>query len=295
MKTKPAKSETVSRSAHKPEPTDYAAAGETAFASLETRLVALSNDSLDNVIVDVQIAAITALAVARAVDADAVLRARFEALAKVDEFDLSKLDGLATAALAAWFARHMYLLASATRTEAQLPVSLVATATTLKTRMMQVVEYHLGDHPVAGRIVAAIRSGTGYMDLANDLVALGRLYRDYVGLLEHDRKGYQAADQGLAAQTGDQILTLLKGSAPEERKWADRQARAWTLLKSDYAEVSAAGRYLKRHDSDVETAFPSLIAASRAAASRSTTTGEPATPPAQGGAEGEPPAGGVVQ
>jgi hypothetical protein len=101
MKTKPAKSETVSRSGHKPEPTDYAAAGETAFAALETRLLALSSDSLNNVIVDVQIAATIALAVAHAIDADTVLRARFEALAKVKEFELPRLDGLATTALAA--------------------------------------------------------------------------------------------------------------------------------------------------------------------------------------------------
>jgi hypothetical protein len=212
----------------------------------------------------------------------------------VKEFDLPKLDGLATTALAAWFARHMYLLASATHTEAQLPVSLVATATTLKTRMMRVVEYHLGDHPVAGPIVTAIRPGTGYMDLANDLVALARLYRLHADLLEHDRKDYQAADQGLAAQTGDQILKLLGGNTPDQRKWADRQARAWTLLNTDYAEVYAAGRYLKRADSDVETAFPSLVAASRAAASRSTTNGQPATPPAQGGDGGDPPVGGAI-
>ena len=238
---------------------------------------------------------ITALAVARAIDADAVLRARFEALARAKEFDLRKLDGLATAALAAWFARHMYLLASATHTEAQLPVSLVTSATTLKTRMMRVVEYHLGDHPVAGALVTAIRAGTGYMDLANDLVALARLYRAHADLLEHDKKDYQSADQGLAAQTGDQILKLLGGNTPDQRKWADRQARAWTLLNTDYAEVYAAGRYLKRADGDVETTFPSLVAASRAAASRSTATAQPATPPPQGGEGGGPPAGGAVK
>jgi hypothetical protein len=271
MKNKAARAANASKPAHKPSTTDNIAAGEKAFAVIEAKLAALPGDRLNAVTVDVQVAAIIALSVANAVAADTTLRARFEALAQVKEFELSRLDGLATVALGAWFARHMYLLAGATHTEAQLPGSLVATATALKTRMMRVVEYHLGDHPVAGPLVTAIRTGTGYMDLANDLVALARLYKAYAHLLEHDKKDYQSVDQGLAAQTGDQILTLLGGSTPEQRKWVNLQARAWTLLSGDYAEVYAAGRYLKRGDGDVETAFPSLIAAARAAGTKPAT------------------------
>ena len=268
MKAKAAKAATASKSGQKPSNTDHVAAGEKAFAAIEARLLALPSDRISAVTVDVQVAAIIVLGVANAIAADTALRARFEALAKVKEFDLAKLDGLATVAHAAWFARHMYLLTNATSTEAQLPGSLVATATGLKTRMMRVVDYHLGDHPVAGPLVTAIRAGTGYMDLANDLVALARLYKAYAHLLEHDRKDYQSMDQGLAAQTGDQILTLLGGSTPEQRKWVNLQARAWTLLSGDYAEVFAAGRYLKRGDGYVENAFPSLIAAARAASAK---------------------------
>jgi len=292
MKTKAARPVSASKSDLKPTPIDHAAAGETAFAATEARLLALPSDRLDPVVVDVQVAAITALAIAHAIAVDAPLRARFEALSKAKEFDITRLDGLAPTALATWFARHRYLLASATHSEAQLPASTVTTATTLKARMMRVVEYHLGDHPVAGAIVAAIRAGTGYMDLANDLVALARLYKEYADLLAHDKKDYQAADQGLAAQTGDQIITLLGGSAPEQRKWADRQARAWTLLNGDYAEIYAAGRYLKRADGDVESAFPSLVAASRAAASRGAATATNGQAEAEKGAGGE--AGGAA-
>ncbi len=274
MKTKAAQPASASKSGHKPSKTDHLAAGETAFAAIEDKLLALPADRLTAVTIDVQVASTVVLAVANAIAADTVLRGRFEALAKAKEFDLAKLDGLKTVALATWFARHMYLLASATHTEAQLPASLVATAMALKVRMMRVVEYHLGDHPVAGATVAAIRAGAGYMDLANDLVALARLYKTHAHLLAHDKKDYQAEDQGGAAQTGDQILTLLGGSTPEQRKWVGLQARAWTLLSGDYAEVCAAGRYLKRADGDVESAFPSLIAASRAAASRPTAAGQ---------------------
>jgi hypothetical protein len=57
------------------------------------------------------VAGTVVLAVANAIAADTVLRARFEALAKAKEFDLAKLDGLKTVALATWFARHMAPLA----------------------------------------------------------------------------------------------------------------------------------------------------------------------------------------
>ena len=270
-------------SKHEPEPTHYTAAGEKAFATLEPKLLGLSDDRLDLVNIDVQIAATTALSVAQVIAADKILRARFEALAAAREFELHRLDGLATSALAAWFARHMYLLASATHSDAQLPSALVKLATELKARMMRVVEYHLGDHKDAGPIIAAIRPGTGHMDLANDLAALARLYRQYTHLLAEDKKRYQAADQALAEETAEKILTLRGGNASEQRKWADRQARAWTWLNADYAEVCAAGRYLKRYDSDVESAFPSLVAASRGAPSRSGSAGSGEGGPLPGG------------
>lgn len=273
-KNKPAKS------SPKTPANDYVAAGEKAFSEIEAQLLALPSDGLIAVNVDVQVGAVAALGVAHFVADDKALRARFEALAKVQEFDIEKLNALESIALAAWFARHMYLLASATHTEAQLPASLVTVATELRARMMRVVEYHLGDHAVAGPLVTAIRSGTGHMDLANDLIALARLYKTYIHLLSHDKKDYRAADRELAAKTGDQILRLLEGSTPEQQRWADRQARAWTLLNANYNEVYAAGRYLKRHDADVETAFPSLVAASRTAASSSIGQGKEEAAPA---------------
>lgn len=284
MGKKAASSKPADKTGNQSPEDDYVADGEAALAAIEPKLLALPSDSITYVNVDVQVAAVAARGVARTISKDATLRARFEALAAAKEFDLAHLKGLETGALAAWFARHRLLLASATQSEAQLPASLVAAAMTLKARMMRVVEYHLGDHPKAGPIVAAIRAGTGYMDLANDLIALARLYKTYAKLLAHDKKDYQATDQNLAAKTGDQIVVLLEGSTPEQRKWADLQARAWTWLNRAYDEVSEAGRYLKRHDADVDSAFPSLVTASRAESAKSAGPKEgPAAPLAESG------------
>jgi|GEM_PF-732582 len=269
------------RHEHHTQAGDASTTGQRAFEALRAELAAIPREQLATVNVDVQVTAITALAVARAIAKDAALRARFHAIAKAARFDVAKLDGLESTALAAWYARHQFLLASAVRSNAQLPAALASTAAEVKARMLRVVEYHLGDHPVAGPVAGAIRPGTGYLDLANDLVALGRLYADYRALLAHDEKGYAAGDEALAARLGGEIIVLLGGApTPEQETWAEHQARAWTKLQADYAEVAAVGRFLKRGDDDVATSFPSLIAASRTATPGRTSA---APAPAPGG------------
>ena len=85
-------------------------------------------------------------------------------------------------------------------------MSLVTKATTLKARMMKVVE-HLGDHEVAGPRVAAIRAGNGYLDLANDIIALANLYTTYRANLAGDTKDYDANDAPLHARSATRSST----------------------------------------------------------------------------------------
>jgi hypothetical protein len=284
MKTKTAK---VAPAAA-PKDDDHSATA-AAFAALDPELRAIPQDSIIAVNVDVQVAAMTAMNVARSVLADAALYARFHALATAKEFVIARLDRLEQVAQAAFHARHMYLLSSATHSEAQLPISLVSSATTVKSRMMKTVEYHLQDHEVAGPLVTAIRAGTGYLDLANDLIALGRLYFTYKSELEHDKRFYDAGDQKLALSLGEKIIALLGGdSSPAAQTWSDRQSRAWTRLNQDYSEVAAAGRFLKRNDAGAEALFPSLISASRAAARSAGVVDPAAVPEAPAGEQKAP-------
>lgn len=251
----------------KPSRSDLAAA-EKAYRAVEPRLLALPREQLVTVNVDVQIAATVALGVVNGITAKE--KKRFERLASIDELDPKALPDLPIVARAAFHARRMFLLASATSSEAILPASVAEAATRLKTRMMRVVEYYLADHPVAGPQIVAIRAGTGYLDLANDLLALAKLYKDYGATLATDRKDYKKSDAKLARELGDDIVERLGGGVTgEARSWQDRQTRAFKLLLDVYGEVQAAGVFLFRHEGGEER-FPSLIAAARSAAASRT-------------------------
>lgn len=96
------------------------------------------------------------------------MRTRLARLAKSGEYDDSCVDELAAAAQAAWYARHRCLLETATRSEAQVPLTMVEAAFALRSRMLRLADYWLLDDEAAAAELNAIRIGTGYQDLAND-------------------------------------------------------------------------------------------------------------------------------
>lgn len=242
-------------------PVDHDAA-KLAFEKLLPRLEQLPKDSLQVVNSSVDAAAIVALGIARELSAPA-MRARFELL-PMELFDVAALDDLEAAALAAWYAATSLLSANAQGTEAKLPVDLVDDATTLKTRMLKVGEYHFDPVTPTGREIANIRVGTGYRDLAQDLVRLAKIYRAEKKQLEHDKAHYRGEDAGRADELSHRILTELSASrSAEQALWTERVQRAWTLLLGLYGEVTTTAAWLRRKEGGA-AAYPSLVTAGRA-------------------------------
>src|SRR5690242_648935 len=81
----------------------------------------------------------------------------------------------------------------------------------------RLAEYWLSDDVKVAAELAAIRIGTGYQDLANDLVALAALCERHQPVLSQDRKLYQAGDAALAKQLAGQILHRLGDAATAEQ------------------------------------------------------------------------------
>jgi len=238
-----------------------------AYGEIAARLDALPRDALCPPPPDVLGVAHSVLRVAADVTRPAV-RSRFARL-PADEFSVVCVDQLGTTARGAAFAKSMHLGASSRGGESRLPLMLVQRAGVLKARMMKLATYHFEDDLQVGAEVESIRLGSGYLDLASDLSRLARLYTVHRAQIERDPKHYRAADEGDAAALAAEIVRALDGNPnADERAWADRLTRAWTLLKITYEEVQAAGLFIFRGEGALAR-FPPLASLAHRPARRS--------------------------
>jgi hypothetical protein len=266
------------------EPTIDLAAAEQALTRLEPTLRALPAEQVIAPRFNARRGAISALRmVRRARQSD--LRPRFEALIAAGELTRDALEALETAALALWHARRVVDEMTATHSEAQLPESLVADATATRARMLKVLEFHYADDPAIGPMLAHIRSGSGYADLAEDLVALSKLYRTHRAEIEHTPKHYSARDGRHAADLAGTIATRLTTAGSNTLENATELLhRASTHFAALYDEVQATGAFLLRRDpAAATTAFPGLYSIARGGR-RAATPDEPHAP---GGSDDE--------
>lgn len=257
-------------------------AAEKAFAVFKPRMLALDADKLAPQSVDLEKVAVLVAAIGRWVK-EKEPRERFASLPK-KHFDQAHVEELEAIALSAWHAAIELRTANIGKSEAKLPVPLVMEATALRARMTALAAYNFGDDAVDGPEIEDIKVGTGYTDLASDLVRLRKLFLKHLDAVKLDRKNYQGGDEELAGRLAHAILKELGEAKNQQQKhWADLTARAWTLLVQVYDEVSAAGAWLWRKESAADR-FPSLYAAGRASPGRPAKSKE-ATPPQEPAAD----------
>ena len=153
----------------------------------------------------------------------------------------------------------------------KVSLGLLQEASALRTRMLAVCEYFLGDQPEHAAELRDIRQGQGYQDLADDLARLAALYEREDAVVRQDTKYYRAGDDKQARTLAARILAEVAASAPTAaadtrggKVPAAREAayRAFAVLAHCYEEVAAAGRYLLRHEGGAEL-FCSLYSAGR--------------------------------
>jgi hypothetical protein len=183
--------------------------------------------------------------------------------ARLPEFDAAHVDALSPAAWGLWYARVQYLSASASKTQAQLPLKLVTQAHEVRARMMKALRYNLESIPEAVDELDAIAKVEGpvYLDLATDLTRLAAMYAtdDYKRLLVDDKRNYDPADERAANTLATEILAQLRNAPDEAARWAQQVARGWVVLQDIYREVQAGGLFLDRNRGGEER-YPSLYA-----------------------------------
>jgi hypothetical protein len=241
------------------------AQSEAALTSIRQELESIPSDQLLLPRVDVQRSAVVALAVARR-DVVEPRVSRFTALASINEFDMAHLQRLSTFSLSAWHARARQVETESIQSSAVVPADIVQRAQELRLRMLRLLEYQLDTDPVIAPRLAYIRSGTGYLDLVNDLQSLAAIYAipEVLETIETDRRHYREADPQDAQSLVSAIMTALgQGGTTSGNGWTTLVQRSWTALSRAYDEVAAAGRFLFRHDEDVEATYPNLVTVAR--------------------------------
>jgi hypothetical protein len=218
-----------------------------------------SNTSIDKAIIH-------AASVGRMVKQPEV-RARFAGL-PAGEFDQQRVDLLETTSLAAWHVTVSRSSATVQTSGTRISESDIEAGMLLKQRMIKVIEYHVGHVGEVNTELGSIRDGTGYLDMANDLMRLGALYQRYIAEISGDTRHYRAEDREDAGRLAHAVHQVLgDGRDTDARYWNGYLPRAWSLMVVTYDEVSAAGRWLYRHENG-ELRFPSLYAIGRQRRSR---------------------------
>lgn len=263
------------------------AAARVAYEGVAPLLRALDVEELAVVRGDVQTAAAFALGVARSLEEPGV-RGRFARLAQTGELEDASVADLGRVALAAWYARHRFLLAGAARAAPLLPVALVDEALALRSRLGALAERREWAPDDPAEDLGLARFHESCVDLAGDLVALAsrrtrgpapsspglraaeassaahepapREDEDWQSRdwHSHDRDG----EVRRAREIGEELLARIHGANHDPESWAAQVRRAWTLLLHVYEEVRRAGLFLFPGSAG-RARFPSLVQVAR--------------------------------
>jgi hypothetical protein len=259
--------------------------GAAALRRLRPRLLALPAAEVTPLTLNLRAAALAALGVYGLIEAQG-LRGRLLALGRLGELDPEQLQLLPELARATFYARLKVEQASALRSEAMVPAALASRGQELRRRMLRLLTFYFEDDPQVAPKLDFIRRGTGYQDLAEDLLGLAEQYREHKARLRGTPDYYKASDEKDAARIAAELLSWLSGDAaggsasPELAAHSDLAARAGLLLVRAYDEVTAAASYLCRKDPTLAARFQSLYTLSRARPAASDET--PAPTPAAG-------------
>ncbi|MBS2011879.1 MAG: TIGR02266 family protein [Deltaproteobacteria bacterium] len=247
--------------------------GERALAEVATRLVALETEEVQPPSCDPHAAAATALMVADFLKQPGVREKLGTVGLSLD--DVTDLGRIARALLAV----VNRIGGDYLRDHEALPPSMVERAEAVRTTISAALEKALPDDDDVKMWLAAVRLGSGVVDLVYDLRTLGDLCARF---LPGNASGQATTGAVKAARTAAHAIeiALRDGEAPDMTKRRDALARLWTLFVPAYEKVAAGGRELAKETGE-ERHFPplALVASHRRARRRPLSI----VPPAFGG------------
>ena len=119
----------------------------------------------------------------------------------------------------------------------------------------------------AGRI-ADIRSGTGHLDVANDLLSLASILKPSWSKIA-SKTAIELCEVERAELLSTELIIALgarlqpNGEAPTVTQAADRRTRAFTLFLNAYDACRRVASYLRWNEDDVDQLVPSIFLKAR--------------------------------
>lgn len=226
-----------------------------AFALLKAEIDAVRDEDLLNITTDITHSAETAFVAAGRIES------LMPELAKLppEHFDLEQARKLRLYAGALIYA---HVLTMGPKPDPRLP-ALLEEGTLVKRKLLAVAEALAQLGYVSFDLVAAIRSGQGHHDTANDLTALAELYREIWARLGH-RLPIDRALVDRAAVLGTELIAALgdrrfEADALDPPDDARRtRARAYTLFMSSYDTCRQGVTMLRWKHGDIDRYVPSI-------------------------------------
>jgi hypothetical protein len=228
-----------------------------AFASLLAEIEAVPADELVHIYVDIPRAARCGLLAAEN------LAPFFPELAKLGPWlDVRPIRMLRPYSLALL---HAHDLAVEGGSEAPSLSVLVAEATPLREGLLRTAELLAHYGLVSAERVAAIRHGSGYADLADDVLALGRLFVELWPKV-HDKVVVTREEVDRAIVLSPQLQEALarheseQGPVSKDKGRRFVRGQAFTLFHRAYQETRRGITFLRWHEGDALAIVPPLRA-----------------------------------
>ena len=230
-------------------------APEAAFEALRAEIEAIPIEALHPINLDIPHAVRSGLVAARNLELLTL------GIAKLPDFDARSVERLRTYALALLYA-HARAIEPGYEVD-PLP-ALLAEAAPLRDVMLRLAELLASVGLVSAERVAAIRSGQGHADMADDVLDLGRLFDELWDHISNNVLVTRAmVDRAiaLAVELQDALAEREKGFpnplvAPTDRRHV--RAQAYTAFVRVYSQAQRAVTFLRWNEGDAQQIVPSL-------------------------------------
>ena len=242
---------------HNNKRTILSTSGAQAFADLHDEIMAVSEDQLIPISVDISFAHEIALAAADRIDE------LMPELSKLPGLDITRIRKLRVYAAAC---EHSHVLAASPEADDLRLRRLLDEAVKLRRTLLATAELLAVVGEVSEDRVAAIPTGIGHVDTARAVEMLGVLFEQLWDRVE-SRIPVTAEMVERAPVLAHELHGLLGAKMVEPlAKASDAQSmqqRAFTLLVQVYDECRSAVAYLRRHQGDADLFTPSMFVKKR--------------------------------